>query len=194
MTADEFIAKFPEQDTVNENCLRELACPKCGSRGDFKICVVSTATVSDDGTEDFEGSDWDETSWCHCRQCGNRATVLDFTIEDLDEKLDQIIKGRLRAEMSPQPRMLGIFIPRNNSLPLIKSGSAIVGTYDEYGGLTIDFEGNLYGAENLKTYEQRLIVAAGRHAHNYPTVARMSFWLPTPIGRSSRSERSITTS
>lgn len=39
MTTDEFIAKFLNQDTINENCLEDIACPQCGSRGLFEICI-----------------------------------------------------------------------------------------------------------------------------------------------------------
>jgi hypothetical protein len=50
-------------------------------------------------------------------------------------------------------------------------GSAVVGVARS-GGFHIHFEGNLYGAENLKTWEERVVCAAGRLFRRYPTVAQ----------------------
>jgi hypothetical protein len=41
---------------------------------------------------------------------------------------------------------------------------------------TVCFEGNLHGAENLNTYEERVKMAADRLMTGYPTVARMDDW------------------
>jgi hypothetical protein len=69
-------------------------------------------------------------------------------------------------------RTLSLFVPAPNRLQLIRSGSAIVGS-DYAPGLTlIDYEGNVYDADALRTFEGRLIKAAGRHVQRYPTVAR----------------------
>jgi len=40
------------------------------------------------------------------------------------------------------------------------------------GEFQIDYEGNRFGAENLRTYEQRLLHALDRGKTKYPTVAR----------------------
>lgn len=39
--------------------------------------------------------------------------------------------------------------------------------------MTVDYEGNLYKAENLATWEQRVLHAAQRHVEKYPTTARV---------------------
>jgi len=39
--------------------------------------------------------------------------------------------------------------------------------------LMIDFEGNIYGAENMRTYADRVEHAAGRHRDHAPTIARL---------------------
>lgn len=39
--------------------------------------------------------------------------------------------------------------------------------------LVIDYEGNRYGAVNMRTYADRATHAAGRQKEHYPTVARM---------------------
>ncbi len=69
-----------------------------------------------------------------------------------------------------------VFIPAEGSLSLtgIAPGSAIVGTPNDGGRITVYYEGNLYGAENLKTYEEKLLHAADRLRTRYPTVAMRS--------------------
>lgn len=55
---------------------------------------------------------------------------------------------------------------------LIKPGSSMVG-FKAHGfdATIVYFEGNVYGAENLKTFEERAICAYDRLTHSYPTVA-----------------------
>jgi hypothetical protein len=68
---------------------------------------------------------------------------------------------------------LNVVIPRpgSNASVRIRQAAGIV-MYERNGALLIDYEGNLYDAENLRTYEQRLMHAAGRAKDQYPTVAR----------------------
>lgn len=67
-----------------------------------------------------------------------------------------------------------IYVPREGTRlhRQIAPRSGIVGVQDE-SGLTIYFEGNLNGAENLDYYAERVKCAAGRLFMNYPTVARL---------------------
>lgn len=68
--------------------------------------------------------------------------------------------------------LLSIYILSPSSSHPIHPGSAIVGDPTRHeSGVLVYFEGNLFGAENLKSYEQRLECAAGRLTHRYPTVA-----------------------
>lgn len=57
----------------------------------------------------------------------------------------------------------------------IKAGSAIVttggDTEGDEGGIRLYYEGNIYGAENLRDYKERILVAAGRAMTAYPTTA-----------------------
>lgn len=55
----------------------------------------------------------------------------------------------------------------------IDRGSGIVGTPDG-ARVVIDYEGNRYGASNIVTFADRVMIAAGRHESGYPTIARMS--------------------
>lgn len=76
--------------------------------------------------------------------------------------------------------LLKVYVPAVDSRirATIRKGSGIVGTIEappgEGGRLVLDFEGNLYRAENIKTYADRVLHAAGRHTQRYPTVARIS--------------------
>lgn len=72
---------------------------------------------------------------------------------------------------------LVVYVPREGTQAdrTIAPGSAIVGTADPHLGLvTIDYEGNLYGMQNLEKFTERLKHAAGRHVTKYPTTARMT--------------------
>lgn len=74
---------------------------------------------------------------------------------------------------------LSIIIPKMTGTQhhFIQPGSAIVG-YDPQnipGTTLIYYEGNLFNIENLQTYWQRLLCAAGRCTQRYPTIARALF-------------------
>ena len=70
--------------------------------------------------------------------------------------------------------MINVYVPAPGShvRRTIAEGSGIVGTMED-DRLLIDYEGNLYGAVNIKTFADRVDVAWGRHRVRYPTVARM---------------------
>jgi hypothetical protein len=63
--------------------------------------------------------------------------------------------------------------PGARSLRHVRPGSAIVGRPrpDDPSRVRVSYEGNLYDAENLRTYEDRVRCAAGRLVAGYPTVA-----------------------
>ena len=65
-------------ENPNDNCLDGMACPKCNHWDDFVIHISGYAVVTDDGTEDTEGCDWDADSFCKCRSCGFIGKVKDF--------------------------------------------------------------------------------------------------------------------
>ena len=80
--------------------------------------------------------------------------------------------------------VLNIYVPRPDSAAerTVARGSALVGRHDSVRRVAVDghedvmqevhYEGNVYGAENLRSFEERVAVAAGRLVANYPTVAR----------------------
>lgn len=76
--------------------------------------------------------------------------------------------------MSDQPHMLAVFYPAVDARirQIVLPGSAIVGRSSTEGALSVDFEGNAYGASGLDAFPARVEQAAGRHVQNYPTRAR----------------------
>lgn len=63
--------------------------------------------------------------------------------------------------------------PNVNSMHGITAGSGIVARIACEGMLDVYYEGNLYGASNIKTFEDRAYHAWDRMCMKYPTTARM---------------------
>lgn len=77
--------------------------------------------------------------------------------------------------------ILKVYVPAPGTFLAIRiiKGSGIVGRSlgPEAGGrIRIDYEGAKHNPSNIRTYEDKLFHAAGRHLQNYPTVARS--WVP----------------
>lgn len=70
---------------------------------------------------------------------------------------------------------LTVYVPAASALPLILHGSGIVGSPapEGNGRVRIDFEGDKYDSASIVTFADKVLIAAGRHVENYPTVARM---------------------
>jgi hypothetical protein len=71
---------------------------------------------------------------------------------------------------------LAVYVPAaHRDVLSIREGSGIVGATSPEpvtGRVVIDYEGNLYGAANVRTWADRVLQAEGRHRVQYPTVAR----------------------
>lgn len=79
--------------------------------------------------------------------------------------------------------LLSLYIPSPSCSYPIHPGSAIVGsTPQDDVQVLVYFEGNLYGAENMRAYEQRVEHAAGRLTQRYPTIAK-AMLRPTDLVR-----------
>ena len=65
---------------ANENCLKDMACPKCKSEGPFGMAVTAWCNdVSDDGTDgDFTEIEWPDDGLCRCKECLHMGLVRDF--------------------------------------------------------------------------------------------------------------------
>jgi len=57
---------------------------------------------------------------------------------------------------------------------IIKGGSGIVGYLVNSETIHVYYEGNLYNASNLKTFEERALCAYGRCSMRYPTIAQVA--------------------
>jgi hypothetical protein len=68
------------EEKKNTNCLDGLKCPKCGSLGPYGISVRAFATVSDDGTDEFDGVEWEDDSYCGCMECNFKGEVRNFFV------------------------------------------------------------------------------------------------------------------
>jgi hypothetical protein len=87
LTALEFAQKYPDAD-INDYCLEDIGCPKCGSRDGFKIAFSGELLAFDSGTEDAGDHEWESDSSCICTQCGHGGKVRDFTFKGLDDILE----------------------------------------------------------------------------------------------------------
>lgn len=105
---------------------------------------------------------------------------------------------------------LAIYVPNPEHPPLagrpITAKSGIVGTEGpayfmvlgevpddlDDRALQIDFEGNLYGASNIKTWADRVYHAADRHLSRYPTIARATVPIRSMIQVGTIEGRAIT--
>jgi len=63
---------------VNENCLREVKCPKCGAIDEFFIAGEAHFKVTDDGAEVDGDIHWDGNSFCNCIKCGHSGRLDSF--------------------------------------------------------------------------------------------------------------------
>lgn len=71
-------------------------------------------------------------------------------------------------------KILTVYVPAADSAlrRTLLPGSALVGSLSNGRRIMVDFEGDKYGSQGLRTYEQKLLHASGRHVERYPTVAR----------------------
>jgi RNase P subunit RPR2 len=74
--------KKRSKQKVNDNCLSGMMCPNCKSDGPFRIEVKTMATVYDEGVEETEDNQWEEDSYCECKECDQTGTVKDFNVPD----------------------------------------------------------------------------------------------------------------
>ena len=63
---------------MNNNCLEDIVCPICGHTEKFKIAGKAYFSVTDDGTEDYDGVEWDEDAVTICCNCGHSSYLYTF--------------------------------------------------------------------------------------------------------------------
>jgi len=62
----------------NENCLKGMKCPECGSFGPYKIASSCWAVWTDEGTENYTELEFGDEDRCICLDCKNNGTVKVF--------------------------------------------------------------------------------------------------------------------
>lgn len=97
--------------------------------------------------------------------------------EQTTERAHRYLLRRCHRYAQANTPPLAVYVPADAEALFIAKGSAIVskGEPDATGRVVVYFEGNLYGAENLKRFDERLLCASGRAASLYPTAAIASF-------------------
>lgn len=79
---------------------------------------------------------------------------------------------RVRAQGALRP--IPVYVLSGVATHNLLTGSALVGEYEyEVGRVTLDYEGNKYGASNLNRFVERAHAAWERHTTKYPTVSRI---------------------
>ena len=69
---------------MNTNCLAGMKCPECGSEGPFRIDVLTTVTMYDDGwSENVSDTIWEDDSGCSCDACDYGGEVCDFKVDSV---------------------------------------------------------------------------------------------------------------
>jgi len=85
----------------NENCLAGFKCPQCGNEDKFGIACDVVYEFTDDGSDKLlsDGLEWDNDSYCECRNCLKAGVVKDFIMEEdpaeagLDEAVRWAVNG-----------------------------------------------------------------------------------------------------
>ena len=79
-----------------------------------------------------------------------------------------------KTESRYSETLFDIYVPAGENDFGIDPASAIVAGVSQRGNetLLVYFEGNQFGAENMKRFDERCLHAAGRAATRYPTIAK----------------------
>jgi hypothetical protein len=100
---------------------------------------------------------------------------LEQVLERAGVRVLELHAGVLVGELDNEPEQVLVWAPRPDTLArsAVDRASGIVGSR-EGGSVVLDYEGNRYGAANVRTFADRVRVAYGRHTTRYPTVARIA--------------------
>jgi len=86
-TAAQFLRVYPHSPR-NDNCLEDIACPKCGQREQFKVRIITMGELTDDGT-DAEVGDHEWGNYIECSRCAHYGNLAGFTFKGLDELISR---------------------------------------------------------------------------------------------------------
>jgi hypothetical protein len=85
------LEKFPQivRAKPNTNCLEDMICPECGSRGPFGIEMSAIIMLHDEGTDEHGDTEWDDNSACNCDDCQYKGQAGQFKAPGLDAMLEE---------------------------------------------------------------------------------------------------------
>jgi hypothetical protein len=87
---------------TNTKCLENIQCPACGHEESFRIAATTMLTVTDDGTEDYRDTEWDDDSYAECPRCHRHGVLRDFRLRDGLEACQQATT-MTSAQSTPGP-------------------------------------------------------------------------------------------
>jgi hypothetical protein len=90
MTPEQFHEKFPTVMEINKGCVKNYACPHCGSRGPFSIKVVAFVELADDVGFSLPYQLEETDAPALCLDCDSEDPCL--IIDGLDEFLAKLAK------------------------------------------------------------------------------------------------------
>ena len=128
------------EKTENTNCLAGMKCPKCGSLGPFKITVVTTVLMSDDGSDEGGDQEWGNNSPCTCAACSFDGCVKDFSTEKVRDRANEDVKLNDDQDYILADDCTGIWLTvKKMSVHILKTDEGVV--VDVYP-LGCEFDGN----------------------------------------------------
>lgn len=84
----------------NINCLEGIRCPRCGNDERFTVTAVTTVTLTDNGTDDTDGFEFDKDSHAECPECQFEGSWAEFHI---DNPPPSISLGMTTVQLWPSP-------------------------------------------------------------------------------------------
>ena len=69
-----------------------LGCPACGQAEELCIMITTLARVTADGSDPEGDHEWEDTSYCHCPECGHAGVVSDFSQSPFDAERAALAK------------------------------------------------------------------------------------------------------
>jgi hypothetical protein len=90
----------------NDNVLKGFRCPECGYEDSFKIDGHAEFMVTDDGTDETSGVEWDDHAHCSCGSCNHDGQVFAFQLENQTADMDLIPDDGTEPNLATVAEML----------------------------------------------------------------------------------------
>lgn len=112
----------------NSNCLEGVRCPKCGWEDSFEIDALTTATMRDEGSDNY-GTEYDHTTRAACNACGLRDYLAAFYIEPSERAQADLHLLRLCDEVGTP--FLSAFMMHIAQSPLVSTDDVLAMTVED---------------------------------------------------------------